>query len=146
MRANRGKGRKDAHGLRVAIRVNRHDNLGAADIEARRVEIDTRELVQSSLLRGWMGRHAYTSDCVRMRRNASPVRQKSSLLIGVGRSERRTPPVTTSLLTGNQVAARAQAHHSVFGSEFWRGTIVPEDALVRAVSDVPTYGVSDGWL
>ena len=49
-------------------------------------------------------------------------------------------------MTGNQVAARAQSHQCVFGSELWRGTIVAEDALVRAVSDVPTYGVSDGWL
>jgi hypothetical protein len=56
------------------------------------------------------------------------------------------PPVTTSLLTGNQVAARAQAHQSVFGSFLWRRHIVAEDALVKAVSDVPTYGVSDGWL
>jgi hypothetical protein len=72
--------------------------------------------------------------------------QISSLLIGVVYSELRTPPVTTSLLTGNQVPARAQSHQSVFGSELWHGTIVAEDALVRAVSDVPTYGVSDGWF
>ena len=68
------------------------------------------------------------------------------MLIGVVRNALRTPPVTTSLLTGNQVAARAQSHQCVFESELWRGTIVAEDALGRAVSVVPTYGVSDGWL
>ena len=70
----------------------------------------------------------------------------SSLLIGVVRSELPTPPVTTSLMTGDQVAARAQSHQSVFGSELWRGSIVAEDAIAGAVSAVPTYGVSDGWL
>ena len=58
----------------------------------------------------------------------------------------RTPPVTTSSLTEDQVAARTQRLQCVFGSEFWRTTIVAEDASARAVSAVPTYGVSDGWL
>jgi hypothetical protein len=72
--------------------------------------------------------------------------QISSLLIGVMDRELHTPPVTTSLMTEDQVAARAQSRQSVFGSELWRGSIVAEDGLGRAVSAVPTYGLPDGWL
>jgi hypothetical protein len=49
-------------------------------------------------------------------------------------------------MTGNQVAARAQSLQRVFGSELWRRSIVAEDATVRAVSAVLTYGVSDERL
>jgi len=49
-------------------------------------------------------------------------------------------------MTGDQVAARAHSLQSVFGSELWRRSIVAEDATVRAVSAVLTYGVSDEWL
>jgi hypothetical protein len=52
----------------------------------------------------------------------------------------------TSSMTGNQVAARALSLQCVFGSELWRRSIVAEDATVRAVSAVLTYGVSDEWL
>ncbi len=79
--------------------------------------------------------------------SASPVMQISSLLIGVMHSTLHTPPVTTSSMTGDQVAPRARWRHSLFGSCFWRPTIVEvQDVVVKAVSAVPTYGVSDGWL
>lgn len=56
------------------------------------------------------------------------------------------PPVMTSSMTGDQVAARAQSLQCLFGSELWRRSIVAEDAAVKAVSAVLTYGVSDEWL
>src|SRR5512144_1747607 len=56
------------------------------------------------------------------------------------------PPVMTSSLTGDQVAARAHSLQCVFGSELWRRSIVAKDAAVRAVSAVLTYGVSDERL
>src|SRR5215211_8698704 len=52
----------------------------------------------------------------RVKVSASPVMQISSLLIGVVRTRVRMPPVTTSSMTGNQVAARAQSLQRVFGS------------------------------
>jgi hypothetical protein len=52
----------------------------------------------------------------------------------------------TSSMIGDQVAARAQSLQRVFGSELWRRSIVAEDATVRAVSAVLTYGVSDERL
>jgi hypothetical protein len=52
----------------------------------------------------------------------------------------------TSSMRGDQVAARAHSLQCVFGSELWRRSIVAEDATVRAVSAVLTYGVSDEWL
>jgi hypothetical protein len=52
----------------------------------------------------------------RRKQHASPVKEISSLLIGVIGTRVRTPAVTRSSLTGNQVAARAQALQSVFRS------------------------------
>ena len=142
----RGTGAQAAPGLRVAIGGNGHATRGTANGAASGVGMAPRQILATVGFGRQLGRQTGTSVRARIVGRARAVMRRASVRSGGGGRSLPPPPGTPSSLTADQGAARAQARQAVVRSERWPATSGAEEALGRAVSTVPTDGVSDGWL
>src|SRR5262245_14515720 len=80
------------------------------------IGIDTRERIKPSLVWTMVRRHTRNSKHLHSKNTRQPGHADIQLAHRGQPQKLWTPPVTTSSMTGNQVAVRAQSRQSVFRS------------------------------